>query len=98
MLSARQQAIGGTRTFISEDSQPCRLLPNDAAVSMVPPIIRPAGFPQYGWKVGRIRRYVYPSSTKKFRIARLASVLPAPRCLQRRIPVQKRTARRAAAY
>jgi hypothetical protein len=28
MLSARLQAIGGTRTFISQDSQPCRLLPN----------------------------------------------------------------------
>ena len=26
MLSARLQAIGGTRTFISQDSQPCRLL------------------------------------------------------------------------
>jgi hypothetical protein len=25
---------------------------NDAAVSIVPPIIRTAGFPQYGWKVG----------------------------------------------
>ena len=25
---------------------------NDAAVSMVPPIIRTAGFPQYGGKVG----------------------------------------------
>ena len=27
MLSARLQAIGGTRTFTSQDSQPCRLLP-----------------------------------------------------------------------
>src|SRR5215471_2621357 len=26
MLSARLQAIGGTRTFTSQDSQPCRLL------------------------------------------------------------------------
>jgi hypothetical protein len=25
---------------------------NDAAVSIVPPIIRTAGFPQYGWKAG----------------------------------------------
>jgi hypothetical protein len=25
---------------------------NDAAVSTVPPIIRTAGFPQYGWKAG----------------------------------------------
>ena len=40
MLSARLQAIGGTRTFISQDSQPCRLLPNDADVSTVPPISR----------------------------------------------------------
>ena len=37
MLSARLQAIGGTRTFTSQDSQPCRLLPNDADVSIVPP-------------------------------------------------------------
>ncbi len=39
MLSARLQAIGGTRTFISQDSQPCRLLPNDADVSTAPPKI-----------------------------------------------------------
>jgi hypothetical protein len=25
---------------------------NDAAVSIVPPISRTAGFPQYGWKAG----------------------------------------------
>jgi hypothetical protein len=36
MLSARLQAIGGTRTFTSQDSQPCRLLTNDADVSTVP--------------------------------------------------------------
>jgi hypothetical protein len=36
MLSARLQAIGGTRTFTSQDSQPCRLLTNDADVSSVP--------------------------------------------------------------
>jgi hypothetical protein len=46
MLSARQQAIGGTRTFISQDSQPCRLLPNDAAVSTAPLSFRTVG--QYG--------------------------------------------------
>jgi hypothetical protein len=28
IISARLQAIGGTRPFISQDSQPCRLLPN----------------------------------------------------------------------
>jgi hypothetical protein len=39
MLSARLQAIGGARTFISQDSQPCRLLPNDADVSIAPPKI-----------------------------------------------------------
>ena len=30
MLSARLQAISGTRTFTSQDSQPCRLLPDGA--------------------------------------------------------------------
>jgi hypothetical protein len=44
MLSARPQAIGGTRTFISQDSQPCRLLPNDADVSTAPPKIPYGGF------------------------------------------------------
>ena len=39
MLSARPQTIGGARTFISQDSQPCRLLPNDADVSIAPPEI-----------------------------------------------------------
>ena len=37
LLPARLQAIGGTRTFTSQDSQPCRLLTNDADVSTVPP-------------------------------------------------------------
>jgi hypothetical protein len=63
MLSARPQAIGGTRTFISQDSQPCRLLPNDAAVSTAPPIIRTAGFPRYGWKVG-ISGSAFPHVTR----------------------------------
>jgi len=44
MLSARLQAIGGTRTFTSQDSQPCRLLPNDADVSIVPPKSRVEGW------------------------------------------------------
>ena len=44
MLSARPQAIGGARTFISQDSQPCRLLTNDAAVSTAPPKIPYGGF------------------------------------------------------
>jgi hypothetical protein len=32
LLSARLQAIGGARTFTSQDSQRCQLLTNDAAV------------------------------------------------------------------
>ena len=44
ILSARLQAIGGTRTFTSQDSQPCRLLTNDADVSTIPPIIPYGGF------------------------------------------------------
>ncbi|HJY93144.1 MAG TPA: hypothetical protein VJ255_22860, partial [Candidatus Acidoferrum sp.] len=54
MLSARQQAIGGARTFISQDSQPCRLLPNDADVSTIPPIIPYGGFSPVrleGWHI-----------------------------------------------
>jgi hypothetical protein len=49
---------------------------NDAAVSMVPPIIRTAGFPQYGWKVG-VSGSAFPH---------VAQVKPAPgiRCATRR--------------
>src|SRR5215831_21279108 len=39
ILSARLQAIGGTRTFTSQDSQPCRLLTNDADVSTTSPML-----------------------------------------------------------
>jgi glyoxylase-like metal-dependent hydrolase (beta-lactamase superfamily II) len=35
MLSARLQAIGRARTFISQDSQPCRLLPKETDYSKV---------------------------------------------------------------
>jgi hypothetical protein len=44
ILSARLQAIGGTRTFTSQDSQPCRLLTNDADVSIALPKITYGGF------------------------------------------------------
>src|SRR2546430_11238040 len=44
MLSARLQAIGGTRTFTSQDSQPCRLLTNDAVVSIALPRMPYGGF------------------------------------------------------
>src|SRR5437773_4982091 len=52
MLSARLQAIGGTRTFTSQDSQPCRLLTNDAVVSIALPRMPYGGFSQYGYKAG----------------------------------------------
>ena len=46
ILSARLQAIGGTRTFTSQDSQPCRLLtfralgfPGDFSSGLLRPIV-----------------------------------------------------------
>jgi hypothetical protein len=42
LLSARLQAIGGARTFTSQDSQPCQQLTNDSVFSsssaMFPPL------------------------------------------------------------
>jgi hypothetical protein len=62
MLSARQQAISGTRTFISQDSQPCRLLPNDADVSTVPPINLRRVFPS---TAGRLAFQAAPSPVSR---------------------------------
>ena len=90
MLSARLQAIGGTRTFISQDSQPCRLLPNDADVSIALPKST-VSFPQYGFKVG-MSDGAFPNDTQ--RVARFASVLRALRFHRRNPRTEPRDAAR----
>jgi len=79
MLSARPQAIGGTRTFISQDSQPCRLLPNDADVSTAPPKIPYGGFYPVRFQGRNIRRClpVDDQCVARFASALRASRLPA---------------------
>jgi hypothetical protein len=77
MLSARQQAISGTRTFISQDSQPCRLLPNDADVSIALPKIPYGGFSPVRLQ-GRYIRQGFPVR-RISHAGRFASVLRAPR-------------------
>ena len=76
LLTVRIQAIDGTRTFTSQDSQPCRLLPTSCRLSgkamartglrmmptfPSPPLkFRTAGFPQYGFKAG-LSKGAYPA-------------------------------------
>jgi hypothetical protein len=87
MLSARLQAIGGARTFTSQDSQPYRLLTNDADVSSSLPKNRKAGFPRYGFKAGISDG---PSCRLRvLRVVQLASVLRTPRCLLTPYPQSK---------
>jgi hypothetical protein len=52
MLSARLQAIGGTRTFTSQDSQPCQLL---TFRHLIAPVLR---IGQFAWKPNLLHRRI----------------------------------------
>jgi hypothetical protein len=91
MLSARLQAIGGARTFTSQDSQPCRLLTNDADVSMVPPKIPYGGFSPVRLQGRSIRRAFLPTTS-----ASLWTVCIRPSCTPLPITLRPRSKSRNA--